>query len=91
MGYNDLQLQELYKKNGMDYKQILGDNEIIALNKTLPTRNVDGFKLNFQSGDYISMNLDSETANLPKEFIIKDVVDELETYPKLKQIEFALL
>ena len=82
LGYNDLQLQELYKKNGMDYKQILGDNEIIALNKTLPTRNVDGFKLNFQSGDYISMNLDSETANLPKEFIIKDVVDELETYPK---------
>lgn len=82
LGYNELQLQELHEKNGLNYNQPLGDNEIVVLNMTLPTRSDIGFELDFQKNDSVNLNLYSETETFPKDFIIKETVDELVTYPK---------
>lgn len=84
LGYNQQQLEELYKKNGLNYNHELDDNEIIVLNTTLPTRSNIGFNLYFQKGDSINLDLysDTDTDILPKDFNIKETVDELKTYPK---------
>ncbi|HCW04366.1 MAG TPA: hypothetical protein DGK91_07480 [Clostridium sp.] len=85
LGYNEVQLRELFSKNGLKEDMSLNNGEVIVLNKTIPVRGGEGFKVNFTQGDLVGLNIELRNGEKLHDFTIKSMVDNLNIYPKAQE------